>query len=882
MHANGRVVMPSRKQRVDSIIRNKETIFRQLGEAVDMVFWLRDSDSGELLYISPNYDKLSGRSADWLMHNPRAWYDIIHPDDRATAIAFDHSRETGPSRIEFRFQHADGDIRWVSDQSSPIRDDDGNAYCVAGITIDITEQKRRDAQIHFLNQTYAALSQTNHALITCRDEATLFDRVCRIAVEFGGMAMAWIGTLDAAKQHIVPVARSGRGTDYLDGIVISASVSVPEGRGPTGTAFRESRAVFVQDFIAADSTAPWHERANRYGWRASAAIGIKRAGQPYAVLTLYHAQPHAFDDKTIDLLLEMAANLGHGLDQLDTEAARKKYEQQLAATLQRYHDILETSIDGFWLCDTRGKLLYANSAYSRRSGYSRDELANLRIHDLDVLENAQVIADKIDIICKNGSAQFETMHRAKDGGMWPVEVKTGYLADDNLLFVFLRDLSERKRAEEEIINLGFYDPLTNLPNRRLLHDRLRHALAASARSGLYGAVLFIDLDHFKVINDTVGHETGDLLLQEVATRLRQLVREEDTIARLGGDEFVAILEELDSDAKCAMGRATTVAEKLLQAFAEPYFLDGDDYNCTASIGIVMFHGHEIASEDILKHSDLAMYGAKKSGRNMLRFFDPAMQHELERRTRLEADLRRSLHERQFELYCQKQVDHHGRVCGGEMLLRWNHPERGLVSPLEFIPLAEESGLIVPIGQWVLREACRLLAEWTHDPATRHIRLSVNVSARELRQSDFVDNLRQILHDTGARPMRLEIEITESMLLDNIDEFIAKMLQMKELGVTFSLDDFGTGYSSLSYLKKLPLNQLKIDRSFVQDLGKDMSDEAIVQTIIRMSETLGLNVIAEGVETDAQRDMLHAFGCYNYQGYLFGKPVPISHFVQSLR
>jgi len=873
--------MPGRKPQIDAILRNKEALFRQLGEAVDMVFWLRDVETGEILYISPNYEKFSGRSSDWLKSDPRAWHRVVHPDDFNSAMRFDQNRTKTHIHGEFRFTRPDGEIRWASDKSAPIMGEDGNILCIAGITTDITEQKNLDAQIRFLNQIYAALSQTNHALITCRDETTLFNRVCEIAVEFGGMAMAWIGTRDSVTQRIVPIARFGHGTDYLDGIVIKATDNEPEGCGPTGTAFRESRAVFVQDFRDADMTTPWHERANQYGWRASAAIGFKRAGQPYAVLTLYHADLNAFDSKTIALLVEMATNLGHGLDQLDTEAARKKYEQQLAATLQRYHNILETSIDGFWLCDTEGNLIDTNSAYSRRSGYSRDELSHMRIHDLDVIEDGQAIASKIEQIRTHGAVQFETMHRARDGSIWPVEVKTGYLADDNFLFVFLRDLSERKRAEEEIVNLGFYDALTNLPNRRLLHDRLRHAMAASARSTLYGAVLFIDLDHFKTINDTVGHETGDLLLKEVATRLRRLVREEDTIARLGGDEFVAILEELDNDIKCAMGRAAMVAEKLLHAFSQPYFLNDDEYNCTASIGIVMFRDHEIASDDILKHSDLAMYGAKKGGRNMLRFFDPAMQLELEHRTRLEADLRRSLNDHQFELYCQRQVDQHGNVCGGEMLLRWNHPERGLVSPLEFIPLAEENGLIVPIGQWVLREACRLLAAWKNNPTTHHIRLSVNVSTREFRQNDFVDNLRQILQETGARPTQLEIEITESMLLDNIDEVIVKMLQMKDLGITFSLDDFGTGYSSLSYLKKLPLNQLKIDRSFVQDLGHDISDEAIVNTIIRMSETLGLNVIAEGVETTAQRDMLERFGCYNYQGYLFGKPVPIQHFVQSL-
>ncbi|MFZ5601753.1 MAG: putative bifunctional diguanylate cyclase/phosphodiesterase, partial [Pseudomonadota bacterium] len=382
-------------------------------------------------------------------------------------------------------------------------------------------------------------------------------------------------------------------------------------------------------------------------------------------------------------------------------------------------------------------------------------------------------------------------------------------------------------------------------------------------------------------NDTVGHETGDLLLQEVARRLRELVREEDTIARLGGDEFVAVLEELDADINSAMARAGLVADKLLKAFARPYLLNGEEFICTASIGIVIFRDHDVTIEDILKHSDLAMYGAKKSGRNVVRFFDPEMQRELERRTRLETDLRRSLTEQQLRLYCQAQVDQSGKVIGAEVLLRWQHPERGLVPPLDFIPFAEESGLIIPIGQWLLREACLQLKRWEASAETRPILLSVNVSAREFRQPDFIANMQTILTETGANPARLELEITESLLLEGIDEFIVKMREMKAMGISFALDDFGTGYSSLAYLKKLPLNQLKIDRSFVQDLGRDRSDEAIVQTIIRMSETMGLAVIAEGVESELQRRMLQQYGCRRFQGYLFGRPQPIEHFADTL-
>ncbi len=875
--------MPNRTEQIEAIIRHKDQLFRQLGESIDMVFWLRAIDDGEIFYLSPTANRLSGLPDNGAKPTTQGWMALVHPDDRAATQAMDTRRGQRYCNSEYRIIRPDGEIRWIQDQSSPIRDSSGQVSCIAGVVHDISARKHDETQIRILNQLYAALSHTNQALNACTDESTLFDRVCRIAVELGGMTLAWIGTVDPATQRIVPVARYGQHQTYLDGLVISAQASVPEGRGPTGTAFRETRPVFIQDFSTADLTSLWHERAKPYGWRASAAVGFKRAGKPYAVLTLYHNAPHPFDEKTVGLLVEMATNLGHGLDQLDINAARQRSEAQLRATSQLYHDILETSIDGFCLFDTQGRILEINGAYLRRSGYTREQLLDLHIHELDGLENAAQVESRIRRLGSEGAIQFETMHRARDGSLWPVEVKAVALTSGaGAGFAFLRDLSERKRAEEEIISLGFYDPLTNLPNRRLLLDRLRHAMANSSRSLQYCAVLFIDLDHFKVINDTAGHETGDLLLQEVTLRLNTLVREQDTVARLGGDEFVILLEELDPDIHRAMTRARAAGDKLLQSFARPYLLNGEEYNCTASIGVVIFRDHDTSMEDILKHSDLAMYGAKKSGRNTLRFFDPLMQQELERRTRTETELRRSLNEKQLRIYCQKQVDASGAVCGAELLLRWQHPERGLVPPLEFIPLAEESGLIIPIGQWLLRETCLQLKRWESNPATRDLMLSVNVSAREFRHTDFVDNVRAILAETGANPRRLELEITESLLLEGIDEFILKMRVMKEMGIAFSMDDFGTGYSSLSYLKKLPLNQLKIDRSFVQDLGQDRSDEAIVQTIIRMSETLGLNVIAEGVETETQRDMLLHYGCRQYQGYLFGRPEPLEDFVAHLQ
>ncbi|MDO8310725.1 MAG: EAL domain-containing protein, partial [Sideroxyarcus sp.] len=405
---------------------------------------------------------------------------------------------------------------------------------------------------------------------------------------------------------------------------------------------------------------------------------------------------------------------------------------------------------------------------------------------------------------------------------------------------------------------------------------------SSARSGRNGALLFIDLDNFKTINDTLGHNMGDLLLQQVAQRLIACVREGDTVARLGGDEFVVMLEYLSEQAIEAAEQTEAIGEKILTALNQSYLLVTHEYHSTPSIGITLFSNHGQSQEELLKQADIAMYQSKKAGRNTLRFFDPQMQDSVNAHAALENELRKALARQQFRLYYQVQVDGRGKATGAEVLLRWEHPERGFVFPDQFIPLAEETGLIVPIGLWVLQTACAQLNAWQHDALTRDLTLAVNVSAKQFRQADFVAQVQRVLLESGAKPSHLKLELTESTVLENVQDTIAKMREIKLLGVSFSMDDFGTGYSSLQYLKRLPLDQIKIDRSFVLDITSDPNDAAIVQAIIAMTEALGLNVIAEGVETEAQRDLLDKHGCHAFQGYLYSKPVPLEQFVALLK
>ena len=443
------------------------------------------------------------------------------------------------------------------------------------------------------------------------------------------------------------------------------------------------------------------------------------------------------------------------------------------------------------------------------------------------------------------------------------------------------DVTDLRRANEEIEHLAFYDPLTGLPNRRLLLDRLGQAPVLSQRSGKVGALLFLDLDHFKDLNDTLGHEVGDELLQEVAQRLLANVRVADTVARLGGDEFVVMLSELSTSTQEAAAMAQRIGEKILRGLSEPYLLRGHTHQGAASIGATLFGASAQSASELLRQADIAMYQVKARRGNALCFFDPKMQTAINDRAQLEADLRQALVAQQLVLHYQPQATLQGDVIGAECLLRWQHPQRGMVPPGQFIAVAEESDLILHIGQWVLHSACTQLARWQEQPQWAHLQLSVNVSARQFRQSDFVHQVIETLQVTGARAPLLTLELTESLVLDNVEDAIDKMHQLRTKGVRFSVDDFGTGYSSLAYLTRLPLHQLKIDQSFVRNLGSRPSDDVIVQTIIGMGRNLDLEVIAEGVETEAQKAILAGHGCDLYQGYLLARPMPVADFERSL-
>jgi len=542
--------------------------------------------------------------------------------------------------------------------------------------------------------------------------------------------------------------------------------------------------------------------------------------------------------------------------------------------------------EGMIVTDSDGVILRVNRVFTILSGYSADEAIgnNLSMIKSD-RDDAGFYPRMLEVLYRDNYWQGEIWNRRKNGENYPewltitaVVGKDGSIT--NYICAFF-DITERKQAEEKIHNLAFYDPLCQLPNRRLLFDRLHQAVTTSARNKSCAGLLFIDLDNFKILNDTRGHDIGDMLLIEVGHRLRACIRESDTLARLGGDEFVVLLEGLSTDRSEAAVQAREVGEKMLNDIHLPYMLDNVEHYSTASIGISLFANYRQNLDDLLKQADTAMYAAKKAGRNTLRFFDPAMQEALEMRSQLEVAIRKSLPKDEFKLFYQMQVDVNLRPVGAEALIRWDHPEQGLIFPDKFIPIAEDTGLILPLGQWVLQAACAQIKEWESSPITRELSLAVNVSARQFRQPDFVKQVSDIIAQSLINPARFKIELTESTVLDNVADTITKMHALKNIGVHFSMDDFGTGYSSLAYLTQLPLDQLKIDKSFVHNIGTKSTDATIIQTIIGMAHNLGIEVIAEGVETYAQRDFLAEAGCMLYQGYLFGHPVPLKAFNASL-
>lgn len=750
---------------------------------------------------------------------------------------------------------------------------------------DITERKGYEAGILRLNQLYATLSACNKVVARVRDASEMLGQICRLAVTSGEMRLAWIGMIEPPSRRIRPVAWFGEDSAYLDGLEISLDPEDPKGQGPFASALRDNHPFWISDFMLDTSCVPWHEQARPYGWGAAAFLPLHRDGVVIGGLGIYANETDRFDVKSQQLLLDLVGGIDVALDRLSLEATREALEDAVKASEEQFREITESTHEVIWSLDPETlRYLYLSPSVLRLRGFSAEEVMAapfeqaLRVDVADHLKRqiSQQLAE-FNAGLRNGDMVTVDEHEllAKDGSMIWTESVTKMVRNKRTGRVELhgvtRDITERRFAKEQIERLAFFDPLTGLANRTLLQDRVQNGLDLAKRSQRSLALLFLNLDNFKLVNDNLGHDTGNRVLLEVARRLKPILGDADTLSHTGGDEFVVVLPDSDITAtRC-------LAERLRQAIAQPYGLGGDPLFLTASVGIAHFPDDGTTPEQLMRNATTALHQVKLAGRNDLQFFTPSIQERSARSLRLTNALHQAIQRGELSLEYQPQLElSSNMIFGAEALIRWTHADLGPVSPAEFIPLAERCGLIVPISQWVLCRALQDAHSWTELGATP-LTVSVNISALQFDHGNLAGMVVEQLHAEGFPPSRLELELTESVTLADPEKALAQMEQLYAQGIRLAIDDFGTGYSSLSYLKRIRAHRLKIDRSFIRDLAVNEDDRAIVSTIISLARSMGMRTIAEGVETSEQLSLLRTLGCDEIQGYLLSGPLPQTAF-----
>ncbi len=896
------------KQRADSLLR---AILQTIPDLV----WLKDEEG---VYIACNrmFERFYGASESDIVG--KTDYDFV---SRELADSFrEHdlmAMRSGKIDITERWITFadDGHSAYIETIKAPMYDGEGKLMGVLGIARDMTARRSDMSRISRLTQLYAALSQCNQAIVRSSSEAELFPQICLDAVRFGGLKMAWIGMLDAASGQIKPVSLYGEGSEYLEDIDISVDANLPSGRGPTGTAVRENRPFWCQDFLSDPATTAWHERAAHFGWRSSASLPLHRNGVPVGAFTLYSKEVDAFDEASRNLLLEMAVDISFALDNFEREALRKNLELQSdnersvlellarGAPLPVMLDFLARSYEAMYpgvfcsvlLLSPDGQHLEHGAAPSLPEAYSNSIDGAAIGESAGSCGRAAYSGKTVIVTDIAGDPQWKDYKElALSHGLaacWSIPIvstREQVLGTFTLYYsvprspkpaelaalergAHLASLAiERAQTEARVVQLAHFDALTGLPNQTLLKDRIAHDISMAQRGNTQMALMFLDIDHFKNVNDTLGHRIGDELLIQLAMRLKGMLRDEDTLSRFGGDEFILALSDTNADG------AARVAEKLLATVVEPYHVGRYELVVTPSVGIAMYPSDGTDFDRLYQCADVAMYRAKKDGRNCFRFFTNEMQERSTRRMQLENALRHALAHEQFQLYYQPQISiESGQLTGAEALLRWQHPELGAIPPAEFIPVAEESGLILGIGEWVLRKAVQQAKTWMDHG--QELTIAVNLSAVQFRQAHLPGLIVNILEEAQLPPQYIELELTESVAMEVPLAAIAVMGELHAHGIRMSIDDFGTGYSSLSYLRKFKINKLKIDQSFVSSIFEDPESRAIVAAIITLAGSLGFQTIAEGVETIEQLEFLRLKGCNEVQGYYFSKPLNVSEF-----
>jgi diguanylate cyclase (GGDEF)-like protein/PAS domain S-box-containing protein len=732
-----------------------------------------------------------------------------------------------------------------------------------------------ELQLGRINRLYAAWTESSEVIVRQKDELLLLTSICQILAKRVPFELVWVGVA-GVDGWVYPVASSGISTKYLDLIRVSMDPKKQEGQGPASSAIRTAEHNVFNQFLE-DANAYWHKAAAQFNFNSVGAFPISRNGKVYGCIAVYSSERNFFSPELIGLMGGLAGDITFALDNLD----RESQQRAAAIKLEQAATVFEYSKEGIIVTDADNKIVSVNRSFVEITGYSAEEVIGRNPNILSSGHQGRDFYERMWAeIAETGSWQGEMWDRRKNGEVYPealtiIRVKNVEGTVINHLAIF-SDISERRLAQERIQQLAHYDVLTGLPNRVLFSDRLEQAMIFAQRNHSKISLLFLDIDRFKQINDTLGHGVGDQLLQSVGQRLLECVREQDTVSRQGGDEFIVVLADADAEG------AELVADKIMHNITQPYMIEQHDLRITASIGIAVYPDHAQDCESLIKYADVAMYQAKESGRNCYLRFDPTMNASSYERLQLETALRGALERDELRIFYQAQVNlSDGRVVGCEALVRWQHPSLGMIYPEKFIPLAEETGLIVAINYWVLEQAVKQCRVW-RDAGFEFLTMSVNLSALQFRQHNLLQQIRDLLQKYAVPASVLDLELTEGILMQGVERTLATLHELAAMGVIISIDDFGTGYSSLSYLKRFPIQQLKIDQSFVRDVTTDASDATMVRTIILMAHSLRLQVIAEGVETQEQVAFLRQCGCERAQGYHFSRPVAAAEFEKQLR
>ncbi|HJV88390.1 MAG TPA: EAL domain-containing protein [Noviherbaspirillum sp.] len=862
-------------------LHSKERQLDGILESIDEVLWAFDMPDRKLSYVSPAVERLYGYPAQAFYDDQRLWLECVHPEDRKQVVRFSRAIvDIGWATLQYRIVRPDGEIRWMHYDARYVRGGEAGTGRIDGLGRDITEARRMEKSLMRSNRALRAIHACDAEIATATDESTLLKGICEVVVR-EGYRMAWSGLLNG-DGSVALAGIAGEHAGYMECIEESLREGVheQEGVGTIGVALRTLRPVIQNNIVRDPRMAPWREQALRRGFNSKIALPMFRDDKAVGVLNVYATESDAFDADEVELLTGLAGAVTVAIQFLRHRSGQRAAE----AAFRLRERAIEASTNGIVIASAKGDhpVEYVNPAFERMTGYAAEEIIGRNLRILHGDDGDQPGLDELrEILAMQRAGQVTIRNYRKDGSMFWTDIHIAPVRDEEgnvTHFVASKyDVTMTKRYEAELEYQASRDPLTALVNRNLLRDRLDQALAQAARYGTSVWVAFIDLDRFKFVNDTLGHQAGDMLLKQVSERMLSAVRHSDTVARLGGDEFVLVLPEHTDEVL-----DTSVIQRVMDAIAPPFVIGGHEFFLTCSIGIASYPNDGKDAETLIKHADIAMYRAKEVGRDNFQFYTASMNEKALERLRLEGDLRNAVERGEFILHYQPQVDlYTGEMIGMEALIRWQHPELGMVPPDRFISLAEEIGLIVPIGAWVLRTACTQNRAWQRAGLGK-LRVAVNLSARQFAERDLVQTIAAVLEETGLEPQYLDIELTESLVMTDVEFTTSVLRELKALGVHLSIDDFGTGYSSLSYLKRFPIDMLKIDRSFVRDITLDADDAAIVQSIISLAHGLRLKVIAEGVETEEQLEHLWLHGCDQMQGYYFSRPLAADAFETLLK